>query len=127
MANTCSAMKLHLYEGKARKTFSTSLSEIDLSSPGRRRDLKTIRRDTLYVYAFGNSRPQFNSQGSIDVDLLNVIRTRSSYSQFGWAVQFLQNLLAWSVVILTSLPIGTVQVIIDALLLMLSDCLSIGN
>ena len=127
MANTGSAMQFHLNDGKTQKTFNTSVSEISLSSPGIRRDLDTIRRDTSYVYAFGNSGPQFNSQGSVDMSSLNVIRTRGSYSQLSWVVHFLQNLLAWSVVVLTPFPVSTMQVIIDALLLMFSDCLPVGN
>ena len=63
----------------------------------------------------GDTWMQFNGERTIHVDLLNVVRTSSSYSQLGWVVHFLQNLLTRSIVMVTSLPIHAAKVVIDIL------------
>ena len=85
------------------------------------------RLDTPYIEALGNTVTQFDSQVTIDVDTFNSVRSRGSYSQLSWVVHSLQNLLAGSVVKLTSLPISAEEVIIDSLLSFLSDSLPVGD
>ena len=75
----------------------------------------TIRDDIVYVDAFGDTWTQFNGEHSSHVGLLNVVRTSSSYSQLGWVVHFLQNLLTQRIVILTLLPVCKVKPAIDIL------------
>ena len=70
---------------------------------------------------------QFNGEHVIDMGLLYVVRTSSSYSQLGRAVHFLQNFLTRSIVILTLLPIGVAKVVIDILFAMLSYCVPVRN
>ena len=55
------------------------------------------------------------------------VRTSFPFSQLSWVVHFLQYLLARSIVVLTSLPVSTAQVLIDELFAVFSDCLSVIN
>ncbi len=64
---------------------------------------------------------------TIDMNAFNDEGTRSSYFQLGWVVHFLQNLLAWSVVVVSLLLVGTKKVVIDILFLMCLNCLPVGN
>ena len=80
----------------------------------------TIWNDISYVDVFGDTWMHFNGEHAIDMGLLYVVRTSSSYSQLGRVVHFLQNFLTWSIVILTSLPVGTAKVVIDILFAVLS-------
>ena len=64
---------------------------------------------------------QLNGEHAINMGLLYVVRTSSSYSQLGRVVLFLQNFPTWSIVILTSLPIDAAKVVIDILLTALRD------
>jgi hypothetical protein len=84
-----------------------------------------IRNDIAYVDAFGDTWMQFNGEHTIHVDLLNVVRTSSSYSHLGWVVHFLQNCLTQSVVMLTSLPFCMTKVVIDILFAVASYCLPV--
>ena len=59
--------------------------------------------------------------------LFNDVRSSFPYSQLGWVVHFLQYSLAWSIVILTSLPVGTAKIFIDELFAVLGYCLPISN
>ena len=68
---------------------------------------------------------QFNGERTIHVDLLNVVRTSSSYSQLGWVVHFLQNFLTRSVVMLMLLPLCAAKVVIDILFAAASYCLPV--
>ena len=86
-----------------------------------------IRDDIAYVDAFSDTWMQFNGEHAIDMGLLYVVRTSSSYSQLSRVVHFLQNFLIWSIVILTSLPVGMVKVVIDILFAMLSYCVPVRN
>ena len=81
----------------------------------------TIRDDILYVDAFGDTWTQLDGECAIDMGLLYVVRTSSSYSHLGRVVHFLQNFLTLSKVILTLLPIGTAKVVIDKLFAALGD------
>ena len=47
------------------------------------------------------------------MNTFNGVRAFYSYSQLCWTVDFLQNLLPWSVDILIILPIGMSQILID--------------
>ncbi len=67
----------------------------------------TIRQNPVYVDALSNPFTQYYSQVTINLNVFNGVRTFCSYSQLSWIVHFLQNLLSWSIVKLTSLPIGT--------------------
>ena len=53
--------------------------------------------------ALGNTWTQDNGNISINMNTINGIQTRSSYFQVSWVMHLLQNLFAWSIVILTSL------------------------
>jgi len=86
-----------------------------------------IQDDIAYVDAFGDTWMQFNGDHAIDMGLLYVVRTSSSYSQLGRVMHFLQNLLTWSMVILTSIPVCTAKVVIDILFAMLSYCVPVRN
>ena len=83
-----------------------------------------IRDDIPYVDAFSDTWTQFNGERAIDMGLLNIVRTSSSYSQLGRVVLFLQNFPTWSIVILTSLPIGVAKVVIDILFACAMACQS---
>jgi hypothetical protein len=74
-----------------------------------------IQDGILYVDAFSDTWMQFNGECAINMDLLYVVRTSSSYSQLFRVVHFLQNFLTRSIVILTSLPVGAAKVVIDIL------------
>ena len=63
---------------------------------------------------------QFNGEHGIDMGLLYVVRTSSSYSKLSRVMHFLQNFLTWSIVILTLLPVGVAKVVIDILFAMLA-------
>ena len=69
-----------------------------------------------YVDAFGNTGPLLYCEVAVDVDSFNGIRTFGSYSQLSRVLQFLQNFLAWSIVVRPPLPICTQKVVIDELL-----------
>ena len=56
---------------------------------------------------------QFNGDHATDMHLLNGKRTCSSYSQLGWIMHYLQNLLTRSTVILSLIPISMVKVAIE--------------
>ena len=45
--------------------------------------------------------------------MFNGVRALGSYSQVSWVLHFLQNKLPRSIVIVTSLPIGTLQLLIN--------------
>ena len=86
-----------------------------------------IRDDIAYVDAFGDTWMQFNGEHAIDMGLLYVVRTSSSYSKLGQVVHFLQNFLTRSIVILKSFPVGPVKVVIDILFATLSYCVPVRN
>ena len=75
----------------------------------------------MYVDAFGDTWMQFNGARAINMGLLNVVRTSSSYSQLGRVVHFLQNFLTRSIVISTLLPIGAAKIVIDILFVASGD------
>ena len=100
---------------------------VALSSPGQWYDFSTIRLYAAYVDALGDSGAQLNGDGAIDMNLFNGVWTSLPYSQFSWVVHFLQDLLAWSIVVLTSLPVGTAKVLIDELFTVLCYCLPVSN
>jgi hypothetical protein len=79
-----------------------------------------IRDDIPYVDAFSDTWAQFNGEHAIDMGLLYVVRTGSSYSQLGRVMHFLHNFPTWSIVILMSLPVGMAKVVIDVLIMVLS-------
>ena len=80
-----------------------------------------------YVDVLRDSRAQLNGNSAIDMNLFNGIWTSFPYSQFSWVVHFLQDLLAWSIVVLMLLPVGTAKVLIYELFAMLCYCLSVSN
>jgi hypothetical protein len=80
-----------------------------------------IQDDIACVDVFGDIWMQFSGEHAIDMGLLYVVRTSSSYSQLSWVVHFLQNFLTRSIVILTSLPDGAAKVVVDILFAMLSN------
>ena len=84
----------------------------DVPSQGYVESMSTIWKNSLYVDAFSNSGMQDNRNITIDLNTINSVCTSSSYSQLSWIVHFLQNLLAGSIVILTSLPICLVKILI---------------
>ena len=86
-----------------------------------------IRDDILYVDAFGDTWMQFNGEHAINMGLLYVVKTSSSYSQLDPVVHFLQNFLTWSIVILTLLPVGMAKVVIDILFMALCCGLPVCN
>ena len=53
----------------------------------------TTRDDIPYVDTFGDTWMQLDGERAIDMGLLYVVRTSSSYSQLGQVVHFLQNFL----------------------------------
>ena len=91
------------------------------------KSMSTIRKDSSYVDAFGNTGTQDNRNITIDVNTINSVRSSSSYSQLSWIVHFLQNLLAGSIVILTLLPICSAKILIYMMFAVSCYCLPIGN
>ncbi len=64
---------------------------------------------------------------TINVNAFNGVRTFRSYSQLSWIMHFLQNLLSRSVVILTLLPISTLQILINMMFTITRNGLPICN
>ena len=84
----------------------------DVPSQRHVESMSTMRKDSSYVDAFGNTGMQGNRNITIDVNTINSERSSSSYSQLSWIVHFLQNLLVRSIVILTLLPICSAKILI---------------
>ena len=91
------------------------------------KSMSTIRKDSSYVDGFGNTGTQDNRNFTIDVNIINSVRSSSSYSKLSWIVHFLQNLLAGSIVILTSLPIFSAKLLIYMMFAASCYCLPIDN
>ena len=99
----------------------------DVPSQGCVESMSTIQKDPLYADVFGNIRTQDDRNITIDVNTINNVQSSSSYSQLSWIVHFLQNLLAGSIVILTSLPICSAKILIYMMFAASCYCLPIGN
>ena len=83
--------------------------------------------DIAYVRVFGDTWMQFNGEHAIEMGLLYVVRTSSSYTQLSRVMHFLRNFLTRSIVILTLLPVGAAKVVIDILFTMLSYCVQVHD
>ena len=74
----------------------------------------TKRDDLSNVDTLGDTGPYLHCNAAIHVNTGNGVRPFGPYSQFSRAVHFLQYFLTDSVIILTTLEIGTAQVLSNA-------------
>lgn len=86
---------------------------VALSSPGQWCNFSIIRLCVAYIDLLGYSRTQIDFDGAIGVRLFKSIRISLSQSQFSWVGHFLQDLMAWIIVIFSSLPVGMGKILID--------------
>ncbi len=76
---------------------------------------------------FSITGTQDNKNITIDMNTINSVQSSSSYSQLSWIVHFLHKMLVRSIVILMSLPIHSVNILIDLIFALSFYCLLIGN